>query len=119
MSMNLTDNNAGHTVVEILVALAILSVAVVPITRLAAKILSSSASRDLIVAGQLARAEIETAILSQDFVAEDKWIKMNQKSWHIEHDFRINGDLVTIRVRVYKKNAVHPLVVMETMRLRN
>lgn len=113
------DRESGHTIVEVLVALAILSIALVPTVQFMAKVFSNASARDLCVATQLARREIENVISEQDFTHDETWVRLNQKLLRVEKNFKNYDDLVTIRVRVFKKNATKPLVELKTLRLNN
>lgn len=111
------NNETGYTIVEVLVALVILSIAIVPTVQFASRIITTPVTRDLITATHLARSEMEKAISDGDFSNAWAEVRVNAKVFRIERYFNINEQLVSVRIRVYKKEANKLLVELRTLRL--
>ena len=103
--------------VEVLVALVILAIALVPTLQFASRIITTPATRDLMTATHLARSEMEKAISDGDFTNAWAEVRVNAKVFRIERHLNINEQLVSVRIRVYKKKANKPLVELSTLRL--
>ena len=112
-----TNNETGYTVVEVLVALVILSIALVPILQFASRIITTPATRDLMTATHLARSEMEKVISDGDFTNAWAEVRVNDKVFRIERQFNLNEQLVSVRIRVYKKKTDKLLVELRTLRL--
>ena len=111
------ESESGYTIVEVLVAMALLSAALIPISQFAARVIINTTTRDLIVATGLARSEMERVISEQDFYFGSTTINKNHKTWRVERKIRKRNGLVTIRILVYKKDLPRPVVELETLRL--
>ncbi len=110
-------SETGHTVVEMLVALAILTIALVPTVQFMARVMSNAGARDLVVATQLARDEMERVISERDFMPDEKRIRVNQQLWQLATSIEVYAGLVQIYIKVYKKNSSKPMVELQTSRL--
>ena len=117
LKLKICNNEAGHTVVEVLVALVILSIALVPTLQFASRIITTPVTRDLMTATHLARSEMEKAISEGDFTNAWAEVRVNATRFIIERYFNVNEQLVSVRIRVYKKEANKPLVELRTLRL--
>ena len=108
---------SGYTIVEVLVALALLSVALVPITQFAARLISNADTRDLIVATDLARSEMEYVVSKRDFYLGSTEVRKNHKTWKVETKIRKRDGLITIHILVYRKGKAGPVAELRTLRL--
>lgn len=108
---------AGYTLVEVLVALAILVAVLIPAIQFTAKLMNNSYARDLILATRLAQNEIERMISERDFFQGETQIRLNHKIWRVKRIFENNHGLILIRIQVYKKNANVPFIELKTLRL--
>ena len=111
------SSESGHTVVEILVALAILAIAVVPASQLISRVLMSGSTRDLITATRLAQGEIERGLLEPDITDSEKRMVLNGKPWRVRRVVTSEDGLIRISTRAFKKNSRIPLVFLTTLRL--
>ncbi len=109
--------DSGHTMVEILVALAVLAIAVVPAAQLVTRIMLSGASRDLMIATRLAQAEIEAALLEPQSNAAAREVVLSGKRWQVRRIIATEEGLVRISAHVFKKNVRTPMVSLTTLRL--
>ena len=103
--------------VEVLVALVVLAIALVPTLQFASRIITTPATRDLITATHLARSEMEKVISDRNFTNAWAEVRVNDKVFRIERQFNLNEQLVSVRIRVYKKKANKPLVELRSLRL--
>ena len=114
----MTDE-AGYTVVEVVVALALLTIALLPTTQFAAKLILNSQSRDLITASQLARAELERAIADLEIGLDEALVQVGYKTWRVERRVTARGVLLTLIIKVFKADTRQPIVELMTLRLAN
>lgn len=117
--LTLWNDDQGHTVVEVLVALAVFSAVLVPAMQFTAKAMSNSKARDLITATRLAQSAMEQAISGEDFLRYEKVIRVNEIPWRLQRNFKIEEGLVAIQIQVFKKDATRPLVELQTLRLKH
>jgi len=117
LNIKIFNSEAGHTVVEVLVALVILSIALVPTVQFASRIITTPVTRDLMTATHLARSEMEKAISDGYFTNAWAEVRGNAKMFRIERYFNVDEQLVSVRIRVYKKKTDKLLVELKTLRL--
>ena len=108
---------SGYTIVEVLVALTLLSVALVPITQFAARLISNTDTRDLIVATDLARSEMEYVVSEKDYYLGSTEVRKNRKDWRVERKIRKRDGLIAIHILVYRKGRAGPVAELRTLRL--
>jgi len=108
--------SAGHTVVETLVALAVLSAVLVPAAQIAARIMTSHGMRDTIIAASLARETMERAIAEPKIHAETKAERLNGKQWRIDYRTREQSGLRLLSVSVFRARESEPVAVLQTLR---
>jgi hypothetical protein len=109
-------SESGHTVVEVIIAIAVLTAALVPVSHFMSKVFLSSTTRDLIVAANLARAEMEAAANSTVHLSEERTVKIGNRTWRVERKLREISGLLTIEVAVYGKDRTSPVVAFSTLR---
>jgi type II secretory pathway pseudopilin PulG len=110
-------NNKGYTTIETVVALAIFLAVLIPLSQLLARLIYSEKTRDLIVAMQLARQEMEETINTQNYVDNQKLAMMNNKKWMINCSVKIRDELVELHAQVFKSGNVKPVTELKTLRV--
>jgi type II secretory pathway pseudopilin PulG len=115
----LLNNNKGYTLVETVVALAILIAVLIPISQLCARFINSKHSRDKIVATQLAQSEMEKAITNLNCENNSKSITINNVTWKIDKNAIYQNELIELRIEVSKRGGSAPVVILKTLRLNN
>ena len=111
------SNEGGYTLVETLVAIAILMGVLVPATLFLGKITSDQRSRDLIAASQLAKEEMEKTIAYQLYENNEKTVKLNNKNYHIIRSIKNQLGLIQIVVKITRRDREEPLVELKTLRI--
>ncbi len=107
----------GYTLVETLVASAILLSVLIPATLILGKLTLSQYHHDLIVATQLAREEMERTIAEARYQDEEKQVALGKKSWRLVRDVQEQSGLLEIRILVFKLRQAKPLVEIKTLRM--
>ncbi len=112
----LFENENGYTLVETLIALAILIAVLIPLGQFVARVMYNDLSRDLIIAQQLAVMEMEKAIALNDFEKDEIVINLNQKKWRIVKSVIKMDRLVELNIAVFKSNRNKSLIQLKTLR---
>lgn len=107
----------GYTLVEALVASAILLGALIPAVLFFGKITVNQKAKDLIIASQLAEERMEKTIAFHQYNNDEKTLKLNNVTWRILQKVKNRSGLIEIRVKVFKKNQLTPLVELKTLRV--
>jgi type II secretory pathway pseudopilin PulG len=109
-------NDDGYTLVETVVALALLVAVLIPVGHILSKTMLTRQSGDLIVAAQLARMEMERTISSGNFETDEQQVVLNQKNWRIVRQVSESWGLVEVQVLVFKGNKPVPAFTLKTLR---
>jgi hypothetical protein len=109
----------GYTLVETLVAGAILLGVLAPASLILGELALSQYHHDLIVATQLARDEMERAILDTRYQSDEKLVEFGNKSWRLVREAHDRFGLIEIRIAVFRPRRAKPLVEIKTLRLSN
>jgi len=104
----------GYTVVETLVASAILMGVLIPSLLFLGRATASQANRDRVVASQLAVEEMERTIAFSLHEYEERVVQLNRKTWRVVRLIDNQMGLVEIRVQVSKPTRNHPIIEMKT-----
>jgi hypothetical protein len=107
----------GYTLVETLVASAILLSVLIPATLVLGKLTLRQYHHDLIVATQLAREEMERTVAEARYQDEEKQVALSKKSWRLVRDVQEQSGLIEICIRVFKLRQAKPLVEIKTLRV--
>ena len=107
----------GYTLVETLVALAIIFGVLVPSSLFLGKLLASNAHRDMISATELARQEMETVTTLALYESKNQKVHSYNKDWTIQRSVEEQDGLVYIQVSVLKNHDTDPVFQLSTMRL--
>ena len=110
--------NDGYTLVETLVASAILLGVLIPAALFLGKITMSQYSHDLLVATQLAREEMEKTLIAASYQDEEKLMDFGKRRWRLTRAIENQSGLLVIRIKVFKPNSVNPLVEFKTIRVQ-
>ncbi|MEE4312171.1 MAG: hypothetical protein V2J62_09930 [candidate division KSB1 bacterium] len=116
MAKLFTDEK-GHSLIETLIALAILIAVLVPLSQLFVRLILNETSRDLMIASQIARGEMERTIARQEYSHANTTISVNNKSWKCVRDIENNKGLVKISISVFKGDEPDAIVQLKTLRL--
>ncbi len=105
MKTSILKNQEGYTIVEVIIALAVLLAALLPLSRLTGKLFTNSNSRNLIIAHQLARNTMEKSILVSELFDNTESIQLNGKAWHVKRKvIQLSVNLMQLKVAVYEKD---------------
>jgi type II secretory pathway pseudopilin PulG len=114
---NIYESENGYTLVETLVASAILLGVLIPATLFFGRVASDRRAQDLILAFQMAGEEMERTAAFEIYEDEEWIIKLNNRSWRIHREIDTHMGLIEIRVKVSRNNQVRPLVELKTLRV--
>ncbi len=117
MHYSIFSETDGYTLVETLVASAILLSVLIPATLILGRLTLGQYHRDLIVATQLAREEMERTVAEARYQDEEKQMTLDKKSWRLVRDVQEQSSLLEIRIRVFKRWQAKPLVEIKTLRM--
>ena len=107
----------GYTLVETLVASAILMGVLIPATLFLGKITISRTGQDLIVATQLAQEEMERTITFELYTNDNRTVQLDQKTWTLVREIDKKQGLVMIQVKVYRVSKIKAIVELKTLRV--
>jgi hypothetical protein len=107
----------GYTLVETLVASAILLSVLIPATLILGRLTLSQHHQDLIAATQLAREEMERTVAEARYQDEEKHVALGKKHWRLVRDVQAQSGLLEIRILVCKLRRTKPLVEIKTFRI--
>jgi prepilin-type N-terminal cleavage/methylation domain-containing protein len=108
---------SGYTLVEMLVASAVLLGVLVPATLFLGKITTGRKGRDLIIASQLAESEMERTTSHELYENSEKQIRLDNRNWRIIRNIEEDQGLVDIRIHVFKAKKPKPVFTLKTLRL--
>lgn len=112
----LLKNEDGYTLVETLIAFAILVAVLIPLGQFIARVMYNDHSRDLIISQQLAAQEMERAIALNDFQNNEIIRDINNKKWRVLKSAIRMDRLVELHVFVLKKGKKKLLAELKTLR---
>lgn len=118
LRQSIWQRSDGYTLVETLVAGAILLGVLIPAALFLGKITLSQHSRDRLVATQLAREEMEKTLIAADFNDEEKPMDFGKRRWRLTRTVENQSGLLVIRVKVFLPNRAQPLMELTTLRVR-
>jgi hypothetical protein len=107
----------GYTVVETLIASAVLMSVLVPATLFLGKITMNRMGRDLIVASQLAQEEMEKTTTFKLYTDDVKELRLDKKNWLIKREIEEWLGLIKINVQVFRDKKPDPVVELKTLRI--
>ncbi len=111
-------SQAGYTLVEAVVAGALLLAVLLPATLFLGRFAMSRHAEHRLGAANLAQSEMENACATRAFENEDKRVILNNKTWRIERVIHDEFELITIEIRVFKPPSPKPLARLQTMRFQ-
>ncbi|NIT61402.1 MAG: hypothetical protein GWN00_35915 [Aliifodinibius sp.] len=103
-------NEQGYTVIEVLVALLILFIVLIPVTQIFSYVLSNQANVDKVHATMLAEKEMETSLLNKLFYEDEYVTTVNTRNYRISRTIKKEADLVFITIEVNRENKKKPIV---------
>lgn len=107
------DEN-GSTLVETLVAMAILVSVLLPTSLFLGYIAANPLNEEKIIALGLAQTEMEKIIASEKYENHEKTV---DDRWIVTNTIIEQEDLVQIEISVYRKKRIEPVVTLTTERL--
>jgi len=107
----------GYTIVETLVASAILLGVLIPAAFILGKLTIGSYSRQVLVATQLAREVMEKTLASEEYHYREMDFQRDNKHWKVIREVNYTDGVVDIRVKVYRSKKHKPLVELMTLRI--
>ena len=106
----------GYTLVETLVASAIMMGVLIPSTFFLSKMISVSTSRDLVIASHLAIKEIEMCVALEHYKDSDESVVIDGHLWRILREVQNKWGYIDITVSIFRGHAIKPLVRLTTGR---
>ncbi|MEM6335939.1 MAG: prepilin-type N-terminal cleavage/methylation domain-containing protein [Bacteroidota bacterium] len=107
-------DESGFSIIEVLVALALLLVVLVPLSGFGLKLMGEHHNERQIEALQLARQEMERTILDESY--RDVERTTSDERWTIRKNVERHGELVHVQVSVARQPADTALVQLQTLR---
>jgi len=117
MAIKQPDGDAGYTIIESIIAMALLSIAIFPTARIITKVQFNAMAGDKLTAGQLAQAAMENALSAETFVSSTAELTRSGKRWRVVRSGKMSGALIEITVVVYKSGSQKPIAALQTLRL--
>lgn len=108
---------SGYTLIETLVASAVLLGVLVPATLFLGKITTGRKGRDLIIASQLAESEMERTTAHRNYENSEHQIRLDNRDWRVVRETEEDQGLVEIRIHVFKAKKPEPVLTLKTLRL--
>lgn len=108
-------NEAGYSLVESIVALALLATVLVPLSNFVVGLTTHRMSKQKIEAFLVAQAAMEDALLKQ--YSEDRSALIRKGKWLITEQYEMNEDIIIIEVKVSRLNREDPQIILQTARL--
>lgn len=105
----------GSTLVETLVAMAILVSVLLPTSLFLGYIASNPLNKDKVTALGIAQSEMEQVLANKDYANNEEVIKGN---WIIDRRISEEENLVLIRISIYRKDKPEPVITLNTERLQ-
>jgi prepilin-type N-terminal cleavage/methylation domain-containing protein len=109
----------GFTLIETLVAIALLLGVLIPAILFLGKATMSRSAGDLITAESLAVETMEKTTAFRLFRNSETLVETDRKKWRVVRVINKNDGLVEIRVRVYRLRARDPIVEFKTLRIED
>ncbi len=104
------DHEAGYTLVEVLTALVLLFIVLIPTSYVISYLLTDSSGRDHIVAANLAERTMEETLLHQTLSDLTNTRRINNVEYRIEQRVANEGSLLRIDVQVFREKSGKPIV---------
>jgi prepilin-type N-terminal cleavage/methylation domain-containing protein len=112
------SDERGYTLIEVLVALCILFIVLIPVTQIISYLLSTQNNRDKIHAINLAEKEMELCITRQDFTSEEYSVSAGARSYLITRKVeKKTENLYFIEVEVRRSDHAKSIVRLYTFQL--
>ncbi|RMG28785.1 MAG: hypothetical protein D6732_18240 [Methanobacteriota archaeon] len=104
----------GYTVIEVLVALMVLLLVLVPVTHLLTYLISTETNRDIINATMLGESALEYCLLYRLFDDEESRVQMNGRWYIVERNVVRNSEsqLVKITIRIIRLHQKRPILTL-------
>lgn len=100
MSYHLNYNwQSGHTLLEVMIAVAIFGAVLIPMAVLFQNYLVRSSNTELLVNHQLARSMMENILANHDYNDSDTTIQIGSKSYHVTVNCSMNNSLERLLIR--------------------
>jgi Tfp pilus assembly protein PilV len=111
------SDERGYTLIEVLEALCILFIVLIPVTQIISYLLSNQDNRDKIHAVNLAEKEIELCIAQQNFINEEYSVSAGARSYLITRKVEKTENLYFIDVQVRRSDRAKSIVRFYTFQL--
>jgi prepilin-type N-terminal cleavage/methylation domain-containing protein len=120
MSKTVSDSvhrEDGYTLIEVLVALIILFIVLVPVTQLIGFLISNPQNMDNINATMLAEREMELCISDLSIESNQRIESVNGKEYHVTTNIDKEDNTVTIIIEVRSRIKNRLLIRLQTLRI--
>jgi prepilin-type N-terminal cleavage/methylation domain-containing protein len=106
----------GYTLIEVLVAMVLLLIVLIPLTQFTGHLIFNSANMDKINAINLAEKEMELCILTNDFISRSSNETINNRQFLIEREIIFEENLVTIIIQIKRLGVKKELTRLYTVK---
>jgi len=113
-NLSVLKKEGGATLVETLVAMAILVSVLLPTSLFLGYVAFTPHNKEKIVALSIAQSEMETLLAEKKYLSDKKVVN---DRWVIENRIESSGNFIQLKVSVYRKNKPKPIVILKTERL--
>jgi len=110
-------DEGGYTLVEVLVALCLFFIVLIPVTQIISYLLSSQNNRDKIYAINLAERELEFCITQHNFSSEEYTESIGAQTYLITRKIEKMENLYVISVEVRRSDHAKSIVRLYTLQL--
>lgn len=116
---NTIRSETGYTLVETLVAMALILGVLMPAILFFGKISTNPFNQDLIIASQLARAKLEQVAALQEYRNSNEKLRYNNRTWQIKTEINNRFGLIEIHIKVFRPGRMKLLCELKTMRIED
>lgn len=109
------QEESGYTLVEVVVATALLLIVLVPVAGTAVYLLKAQQNEPYVHALVLGQQAMEATLHERAY--QDASFVLEEGRWRVERTVQRRGRQVTIRVRVFRRGRPGPLTELMTIRL--
>ena len=106
---------AGHSVVEVVVATALVVTVLIPLSGLAIYLLTAEQNEPHLVALTIGQQAMEETLHKRDYESQTVWLQEDR--WRVQKRVTQAGNQITIVIHVFRQHRPKPLVELMTVRL--
>ncbi len=115
MNLDVITEESGYSLVESIIALALLATVLVPLSNFVINLATHRMGKQKIEAFTVAQAVMEQALQAQLY--QDKTVLLDNEKWLVVESYDTQDNLVFIEVNVSRFNRSRPQITLRTVRL--